>query len=136
MDLLEVYNLKYERKCILNDNTPYSAKNISPTLKLNSIDELSFDLPLGSSKWIYVIPEQLVKFKDEYYFIKNFNYEHTLEKKTVQVQCKHQSSSLTTTLNPTFKLIGKSATELFTNVLQNTGWSIGTLEAPSNKYRS
>jgi hypothetical protein len=39
MNLLEVYNLKYERKCILNDNSPLSARNISPSLKLNGIDE-------------------------------------------------------------------------------------------------
>lgn len=137
MELLSVYSLNYELLAILNDNSPYSAREISEKKEINKVDTLSFKISTSSSKWQFLINENLVKWKGEYYFIKNPSCQHDTSSKEVSIECKHLSSSLGGILNTKLDLIGKTATELMTAVIDttNTGWSIGTINVV-NKNRA
>ena len=138
MNLLEVYNLKYEKLAILNDRTNSGASNINIEYNLNGVDILTFDLPVTSKKWIYVINENLVKYKNEYYKIKNptFNHAEDNEKK-ITVQCKHLSISLQTILTGEIDEISKTASEMMVLLLTNrdTGWTVGNITVDNTKYR-
>jgi phage minor structural protein len=133
---LEVYDLAYNKLCILNDNTESSAKNIEENLKLNSVNKVSFVLPLSSDKWQYVLNENLVRWKGEYYFIKVPHFTHNDATKEVSVECHHLSNGLEGITCPELELIGKSANELMTEVLNGTGWTVGTVDVPTDKFRS
>lgn len=153
-DLLGLYDLTYNKLCILNDNTLNSAKNITETHRINSISTLSFEMPLQSTKWKYIVNNNLVEWKDELYKISNLDFTHSNEKKTVTVQCRHMSSGLEGMICSEFKLVGKTAKELMTNVLNRTtiitddagniidsadfpsNWSVGIVDIPDTVFRS
>lgn len=158
MNLLEVYDLQYRKLGILNDNTVGSAKNIEESHNTNQISEVTFEMPLTSDKWQYVANENLIRWKNEYYFIKNPNFEHSKDKKKVKVRCSHLSSSLESNTVVEVKAIAWSATVLaklalgykalfdgdgdFTGffdeaVPPSTGWRIGSVNlSKPNTLRS
>lgn len=118
MELLSVYDLTYKKLAILNDGTPGSAKNINAEFSINAIPTLSFDMPLNSDKWQYLINENLVNFRGEFYFIKNPQFTHNSNsEKNVTVSCVHLSNSLSMFLNTDIKEVGKTALELIKLVL-------------------
>ena len=74
---LEVYDLNYNILCLANDNSEDCARNIQTEQNLNQINKITFELPLQSSKWKYVLNENLVKYDNEFYFIRVPKYSHS-----------------------------------------------------------
>jgi phage minor structural protein len=135
---LEVYDLAYNRLCVLTDNTSYTARDIVEEYKINGVSKLSFTLPLMSDKWKYLLNENLVKWKGEYYFIKTPSYSHSESERLVSVTCLHLCTSLegkTCKEITEIEGIGKTANELMTMVLDGTNWSVGVVEVPDTKKR-
>lgn len=143
MDFLEIYDLAYNRICILTDNSVNGAKDIKEEYKLNGINTLSFSLPLTSDKWQNIINENLVKWKGEYYFVKSPSFNHSTDGKSLSVTCEHLSSGLQGIQNPQIKQVGSNATDLIKIVLgeggtaqSTSGWKVGYVNIPSDKARS
>lgn len=135
---LQIYDLNYSPLCILNDNTLYTAKNIKVEYRINGIDKLTFELPLASDKWKYIINENLAKFKGQYYFIRTPKFAHSENGASIVVECLHLSSSLQRKLCAEItemEGVGKTAEQLMNLVLTDSKWTVGTIDSDiASKY--
>lgn len=121
--------------CDLMDNTPQRARNIIENRETNIITDLSFDLPIANPKWINVVNENLVFFKDEYYVIKKPTFNHDEDGKLyVHVACKHYSNNLAEDLVSIEEVTPRTVEDLMKIALcydengnPTKGWTVGRI---------
>lgn len=121
--------------CDLMDNTPQHARNIVENRETNIITDLSFDLPIANPKWINVVNENLVFFKDEYYVIKKPTFNHDEDGKLyVHVDCKHYSNNLAEDLVSIEEVTPRTVEDLMKIALcydengkPTKGWTVGRI---------
>lgn len=118
--------------CDLMDNTPQRARNIIENRETNIITDLKFDLPVANPKWVNIVNENLVLFKDEYYVIKNPTFNHDEDGKLyISVSCKHYSNNLAEDLISLEETTPLNVVDLmklalcYENGVPTKGWSVG-----------
>lgn len=145
MERIEVLDLSYNKLAILNDNSDFSIiDDIEENLKLNEIDKVVYSIPVNSDKFKYLINENLIYYKNELYVIKTPKLEHTQnDVKTCNIECYHLSCGLQSILIEPIVAeedvrngIAKTARQLMSLALENTGWTIGEVDALDTVKRS
>lgn len=152
---LAIYDYSNTQKAILKSNEKYpiagESYNEILTLDSNGQTELNFVLPLSveidglmedNYRWSYIIAEYKVKLIDNndkiYWFkIKSTNDVHGNDGSlTSNVQCKSISYELNKKNTESIADLTGTATQLITYCLNNTGWTVGTIDTFSGKELS
>jgi hypothetical protein len=115
---LELYDLNFKRIGYLTTNTGSTAKNIQDSRKINEIGTLTFDISVNHPLFINIIPENIVKYNGEFYFIKTPTQKDGDSGLNVSVSCRHLSNGLDGMLVDNIKVISCTATELMTYLLE------------------
>lgn len=132
---MKVCSLDKKPICELLDNTPYRARNIVETKSINEIVGITFDIPCNNPKWKNISNESLILFNDEYYLVKNLDFNHTKDNKLVlSVESKHLSNMLAEQLISLPEIEPMNIVDLMKVALcydedgnPTLGWSLGTV---------
>lgn len=137
---IEIYNYRHERLAIITE-----AQNIILEVVYGGVWSLSFILPkkildsdgnyIDNPNWDYIQNENLIKFQNHYYIIKNPKEIHDEQGKIVSnVQAEHMAIQLTYKRNQYLNLTPPenfpvTADVAITSILGNaqTGWQLGTV---------
>jgi phage minor structural protein len=137
---IEIYNYRHERLAIITE-----AQNIILEVVYGGVWSLSFILPkkildsdgnyIDNPNWDYIQNENLIKFQNHYYIIKNPKEIHDEQGKIVSnVQAEHMAIQLTYKRNQYLNLtppenLPVTADVAITSILENaqTGWQLGTV---------
>jgi hypothetical protein len=143
--MLRLYNLSGEEILILRNKGSYipgEATQILNEIDLSGLKELKFLLPVTyfyngiqteNERWSDIQTEMLIKYTDEndnidWYKLKSTEDQHTDGRLTSNCQCKHISFDLGKKGNDKVIDITSTPTEILTEILKDTGWTLGTVD--------
>ena len=132
---MKVCSLDKKPICELRDYTPYRARNIVETRSIDEIVGVTFDIPCANPKWKHISNESLILFNNEYYIVKNLDFNHTNDNKLVlSVETKHLSNMLAEQLIYLPEIEPMNIVDLMKVALcydengkPTLGWSLGTV---------
>ena len=132
---MKVCSLDKKPICELWDNTPYRVRNIVETKSINEIVGITFDVPCNNPKWKNISNESLILFNNEYYIVKNLDFNHTNDNKLIlSVESKHLSNILAEQLISLPEIEPMNIVDLMKVALcydsdgnPTLGWSLGTI---------
>jgi hypothetical protein len=152
--MLRLYDLDSNEKCILRNEGKYiqgEASNIIFNFEISGLKELGFVLPLyyihdgiktENERWSYMHSEMLVRYDNgtviDWFKIKSMEDVRSNGKLTSNVQCKHISYDLSKKgFDKDFSSdinqdICSAPTQIMTAILEDTGWTLGTVDATLN----
>jgi phage minor structural protein len=139
----QIYTINFRRLAILSE-----ALDISVEYEINTWNTLKFTLPSGSLQWAWVSAERYVKYENKWFILQvdNLDREESTGVVKSQVECPGLGADLTRKMN---QVIGDflpgsaelipltdTAVNLMAVILENTGWSVGTVTVDETKSRT